>query len=171
VKFMVENPKYTLVDPLPFFPGEEESLTLRNQSVFAALEPNPTPSLLSPVLNYGRHRDVLPSVVDRMLFDQGAIGDVLLLLALATALTWIGWQRCGRDRRLTIPVIVAISAIPQGYLVWLSGGEAVGELDRLAIVTATSLRIGLWIILALAVDRLLAGDSRAVANPGSPAAV
>jgi hypothetical protein len=169
VRFVLENPHYALESPLPFFPGEEASLTLRNRSVFAALEPNPTPSLLSPVVNYGRHHAVLPSPVDRLLFDQGAIGDVLLLGLLATALTWIGWRRHGWDRRLTVPAIVAVSAIPQGYLVWLSGGEAVGELDRLAIVTAVSLRIGLWIILALAIDRLLGGQIEAIGGEPSRA--
>ena len=156
LRFVLEHPKYTFIDPLPYFPGEQESLTFRNHSPFAVLEPNPTPSLLSPVVNYGRHRNVLPSVVDKLLFDQGEIGDLLLLGALAAALTWIAWHRYGPDRRLAVPVVVVLFAIPQGYLVWLAGGEAVGELDRLSMVTAVSVRIGLWIVLALSADRLLA---------------
>ena len=48
---------------------------------------------------------------------------------------------------------MAASAIPQAYIVWLSGGEATYELDRLSMVTAVSVRIGLWLVLAVAVDR------------------
>jgi hypothetical protein len=154
LRFVAEHPKYTFVDPLPYFPGEQESFQFRNHSPFASLEPNPTPSLLSPVVNYGRHRNVLPSVVDKLLFDQGEIGDVLVLAALGVFLTAFAWRRFGPDRRIILPAIVAASAVPQGYLVWLAGGEAVGELDRLSIVTAVSLRVGLWILLALAADRL-----------------
>jgi hypothetical protein len=62
-------------------------------------------------------------------------------------------RRFGRDKRMMLPIIVAISAIPQGYFVWLFGGD--GEIDRHAIVLAVSLRIALWLMAGFALDRIL----------------
>jgi hypothetical protein len=96
---------------------------------------------------------VLPTVVQQLFWDEGQIGDVLVLAAVALGLAYAVWKRWGFDRRFILPLLLAALAIPQGYLVWLGGGEAVGELDRLSMVTAVSLRIGLWLLLAFAVDR------------------
>jgi hypothetical protein len=155
LKYVLAHPGYALINPLAYFAGEEPSLTLRNTSIFAGLEPNPTPAMLSPIVDYGRHRNVLPSVIDKFLFDQGAIGDVLLLLVASVTLAVIARRRYGPDPRLVVPVLVALASIPLGYIIWLSGGEALGELDRLSMVTAVSARIGLWIMLFVAGDRLL----------------
>ena len=70
VRFMLTHPRYTFVKPLAFFPGEQASVTRQTGPQYSPLQPNPTPSLLSPQVDYGRHRNVLPSVVDRLLFDQ-----------------------------------------------------------------------------------------------------
>jgi len=168
LQFVVEHPDYTLIDPLPFFSGERESIRHPNETLFGALQPNPTPSLLSPTVNYARHRDVLPTVVQELLWDQGQIGDVLTLAGIAFGLAFLAWKRWGPDRRVVVPVLLAALAIPQGYLVWLGGGEAVGELDRLSMVTAVSLRIGLWLLLAFAADRFMterhAGKLQAVTS-------
>ncbi len=168
LRFVLTHPRYTLIDPLPYFPGEQASLQHPNTSPFRALEPNPTPSLLSPVVNYGRHRNLLPSVVDRLLFDQGEIGDLLLLSAAAAGLFWVGRSRLGDRGVLIVPALVVASAVPQGYLVWLAGGEAVGELDRLSMVTAVSVRIGLWILVALAADRAVAARHTAAVRAPAP---
>ncbi len=168
LRFVLEHPRYTLLDPLPYFPGEEASLHNPNRSVFAALEPNPTPSLLSPVVNYGRHRNLLPSVVDRLLFDQGEVGDILMLGAVAAGLLWVGRRRKDDLGHLLLPALLVASAVPQGYLVWLAGGEAVGELDRLSMVTAVSLRIGLWIMVGLAADRALAARRSGPVRAAAP---
>jgi len=153
LRFVLEHPDYLWLKPLPFFPGEQPSLRHDSVSPFARLEPSPTPSLLSPIVNYGRHRNVLPSVVDRILFDQGEIGDILVVLGVGLTITVGAWRRFGPDPRVAVPAVAAVFVIPQAYAVWLSGGEAVGELDRLSIVNAVQLRVALWILLALAVDR------------------
>jgi len=155
LKYVLLHPGYTLIDPLAYFPGEEASLTYRNTSSFAALEPNPIPAMLSPVVDYGRHRNVLPSVVDRLLFDQGSSGDVLALLVASVGLVLVARRRFGPDPRLVVPTLVALASIPLGYIVWLSGGESLGELDRLSMVTAVLARVGLWIVVFVAADRLL----------------
>ena len=128
LRFVLTHPRYTLLDPLPYFPGEEASLQHPNKSQFKTLEPNPTPSLLSPVVNYGRHRNLLPSVVDRLLFDQGEIGDILLLVAAAGALFWAGRTRTTDRGLLLVPALVVVSAVPQGYLVWLGRRRGGGRL-------------------------------------------
>jgi hypothetical protein len=155
LRFVATHPEYTLIDPLPFLSGEQASLYHPNRAVFPSLQPDPTPSILSPNADYGRHRDVLPSVVQQFLFDQGQIGALLVLAVLGGGLAWLGWRRFGRDQRLVVPVFVTLSAIPQAYIVWLSGGEATHELDRLSITTAVSVRIGLWVLLAVAADRFV----------------
>jgi hypothetical protein len=153
LEFMLAHPDYTLLDPLPYFSGERDSIRHPNETLFGALQPNPTPSLLSPTVNYARHRDVLPTVVQQLFWDQGQIGDVLVLAGFAFGLAYLVSKRWGFDRRFLLPLLVAVLAMPQGYVVWLGGGEAVGELDRLSMVTAASVRIGLWLLLAFAADR------------------
>lgn len=155
LKYMLAHPGYVLLNPLGYFVGEQPSVTYRNTSVFARLQPSPTPAMLSPIVNYGRHRNILPSVVDRFLFDQGEVGDVLTLLAVGGSLVVISRRRFGPDSRLVVPLLTTLAAIPLGYVVWLSGGEALGELDRLSMVTAVLARIGLWIIVFVAADRLV----------------
>jgi hypothetical protein len=90
------------------------------------------------------------------LFDEGNIGLLLLLAVLDGALIWVGWRRRGWDRNWSIPLLVTLSAVPQAYIVWLSGGEATHEIDRLSMVAAVSLRIGLFTLTALALDRVVA---------------
>jgi hypothetical protein len=115
--------------------------------------PTPTPSMLSPTIEYGRHREVEPDFVSAMLFEQGQIGDLVVLVACAIAVVVASWRRSGWDRRLWVPVLVVLSAIPQGYFLSWFGG--VGELDRLSIVLATSIRIGLWVTVAIGLDSLV----------------
>jgi hypothetical protein len=150
--------RYTLWEPLASFSGEQPSLVKAPPSIYAQTQPDPTPSLLSPNANYGRHRDVLPAPIADLLFDPGQFGDVVLLGALATLAAVVGRRRYGRDRRLLIPFIVVVSTIPSGYFVWLIGGT--GERDRLAIVLAVALRIALWSILAFSLDHLLGHRTR-----------
>ena len=153
IRFVATHPSYTLLGPLPYLVGEQASLHHPNQTPFPEFQPNPTPAIFSPAVNYGRHRDVVPTVVQELLFEQGRIGSLLLLAIGGVGLAWVGWRKLGPDRRYLVPGLVTASAIPQAYIVWLSGGEATYELDRLSMVTAVSLRIGLWLILAIAVDR------------------
>ncbi len=156
-EFMLTHPVYTLWDPLPDFTGERASLNYPNTTPYTYTQPNPTPSMISPTLAYGRHRDIFPAIIDATLFEQGQIGDVVLLGAVAFALAVAARRRLGRDRRNAVPLVVAFLTIPQGYLVWLTGGD--GETDRHSIVLAATVRIGLWIMLGYALDRLLSARS------------
>lgn len=161
--FLLHHLNYTLYDPLPYFSGERTSLHEEPSDVYPGTDPNPTPSILSPTADYGRYREVIPAELTNLLFEQGQIGDVLVL-AVGTALVYLASRRrYGRDRRLVVPGLFLLSVIPQGYLVWIEGG--VGELDRLSIVTAVTARISLWTIAALCADRLVAAPSAAAPGP------
>jgi len=151
-EFLLEHPAYTLLDPLPDFSGELASINWPNRTAYAYTQPNPSPSMLSPTANYGRHRDVLPSVIQDLLFQQGQIGDVLLLAVGAFGLAWVARRKLGSDSRMWVPFIAIAFAIAQGYLVWFAGDA---EIDRHAIVLATTARIGLWIVAGYALDRLI----------------
>jgi hypothetical protein len=160
LEFLVTHPRYTFLDPLPYITGEEPSLVVPALPP-EALRPNPTPSFLSPTADWARHREVLPRVVQDLLFEQGQIGDVLLLGGVAIALAVVAWRRHGRDRRLLVPAVVLLTVVPHIFVVWLGSAT---ELDRHALIIAVSLRIALWIVLACALDRLL------VAGPSSSSA-
>jgi len=149
-EFLLEHPAYTLLDPLPDFSGELASINWPNRAPYAYTQPNPTPSMLSPAANYGRHRDVLPSAIQDLLFQQGQIGDVLLLAFGAFGVAWVARSKLGPASRMWVQFITIALAIAQGYQC-LAGNA---EIDRHAIVLAVTARIGLWMVAAYALDRL-----------------
>jgi hypothetical protein len=151
-EFLLTHPRYALWEPLADVGGESASLTTRTNSPTPTLQPEPSPSLLSPTVAYGRHRQVLPTVVESFLFEQGQIGDLLVLIAVTGGVTWVVWRRRALNRKFVVPGLVVLSAVPQFYTVWL--GDPL-ELDRHAMVLAVSVRIGLWILLAYGLDRVL----------------
>lgn len=154
VRFVLSHPDYTLFAPLPYLSGEESSLHAQTPDPYS-LGPNPKGSIFSPSVTYGRIRRILPSPIDDFLFDQGNVGLLLLLAGFAAGLTWTQWKRGGWDRRWTVPLLLVVSALPQAYVIWLSGGETTHEIDRLSMITAVSLRVGVWVLVAVALDRLL----------------
>ena len=153
VLFVLSHPDYTLLGALPYFSGEKPSLLVAPNPVYASIQPDPTPSLLSPDANWARHRSVLPAVIEELLFQQGQFGDVLALASVGGLLLVVARRYRRRDSRLWVPGMLAASVIPQVYLVFLTGG--VGELDRLAMPVAVSARIALWLIVGFAADRIL----------------
>ena len=157
LRFVLTHPAYTLRGPLPYFVGKRPS---EDYARAFGISQRRVMSLLSPDADYGVHRAVVPWPIQWVVFRPGYAFDLLGLAVFALAATLLTCLRWGFDRRLWVPLLVVASAIPQGYLVWLGGGEAVAELDRLSVVLAVSVRIGVWIILAVAVDRLVNRRSR-----------
>jgi hypothetical protein len=158
IDFMATHLRYTLWEPLASFSGEQPSLVTLPPATYAQTQPDPTPSLLSPNANYGRHRDVLPAPIADLLFDPGQFGDVVVLGALGAIAATLARRKYGRDRRLLVPLLIVASTIPHGYFVWLVGAN--GEQDRVAVVLAVALRVALWSILACSIDRLVRGSTR-----------
>jgi hypothetical protein len=154
--FMFEHPGYTLLGPLPYLSGEKTSLF--EPASVNSTQPYPVPSMLSPTADYGRYREVVPSVIQDLWFEQGQIGDVILLAVLAVGANVVAWRRMGRDGRLVVPACVVGLVLLHHYFLWLT--SAPPELDRQSITQAVALRIALWIGLACGVDRLLAGRPR-----------
>jgi hypothetical protein len=150
-KFVLAHPGPQILGWLADLSGEQPSLTVSPPPPIFA-QPNPSPSLLSPDANYGRHREVLPEVVQDLLFQQGQIGDVIALAAAASGLAIMSRRKTGHDERLTIPAWALALALVQTAIIWVS---AVTELDRLGMVPAVTIRIALWTIVACSLDRLL----------------
>jgi hypothetical protein len=156
LNFMLSHPRYTLTGVLPYLSGEQPSLT-QPALPPAALSPDATPSLLSPDTDWARHRDVLPRVVQDLLFERGTVGDLIALSIAAFTLVGFAWKRHGWDRRFLVPGIVVASVLPHIYVVWLTSAT---ELDRHAVDIAVSARIGLWLLAAYALDRLVSTPER-----------
>jgi hypothetical protein len=155
--FVLDHPGYTLLGPLPYLSGEKTSLQVPSPPANTP-QVYPVSSMLSPTANYGRHREVLPSVLENVWFEQGQIGDVIALAVLAVGVTVAAWRRSGRDARLVVPACTVGLVLIHHYFVWLT--SAPPELDRQAMTQAVALRIALWIGLACGVDRLLVGRPR-----------
>jgi hypothetical protein len=155
--FVVQHPGYTFLGPLPYLSGEKTSLQVASPPTNTP-QVYPVASMLSPTANYGRHREVLPSVLEGLWFEQGQIGDVIVLAVLAVSVNVAAWRRSGRDGRLVVPACTAGLVLVHHYFVWLT--SAPPELDRQAMAQAVALRIALWIALACGVDRLLAARPR-----------
>ena len=159
IEFVLAHPRYALWEPLADVGGEPSSLSTQTTSPTPTLQPEPTPSLLSPTVAYGRHRQVLPTVIEIFLFEQGQIGDLVVLITATGAVMFVLWRRRALSRIDVVPGIVVLSAVPQFYAVWL--GDLL-ELDRHAMVLAVSFRIGLWTLLAFGLDRLLLDRERGI---------
>jgi hypothetical protein len=99
---------------------------------------------------------VLPRVIEDLLFEQGQIGDLLLLAGGTFALILVAWRRRPWDHRLVVPALVIASVIPHAYIVWLGSAT---EIDRHALMVASSARIALWIAAAFALDRIITKGS------------
>jgi hypothetical protein len=150
-KFVLTHPVPQIYGWLADLSGEKPSLK-EPPLPSILVQPNPSPSLLSPDANYGRHREVLPEVIQNLLFQQGQIGDVILLAIGAAGLTVVARRKTGRDARLVIPTLVVALALLQTGVIWLS---AATELDRLGMMPAVATRIALWTIVACSLDRLV----------------
>ncbi|MGN6473962.1 MAG: hypothetical protein ACTHK4_10005 [Mycobacteriales bacterium] len=151
-EYLLSHPRYTLWEPLAAVSGERPSLLVRAPS--QVLTPNPTPSLLSPTANYGRHRDLVPDPISGLLFEQGQIGDVIALGLLAAWLAVFARRRRVLDTRAGVPLTALALCVPEIYIIWLADPI---ELDRHAVVLAVVVRIALWCLAAVAADGLLAG--------------
>jgi hypothetical protein len=157
VQFLASHLRYTLAGPLPFITGEEPSRWVPAPDP-TRLSLDPTPSFVSPNVNWARHREVLPRFLQDLLFTPGQSADVIFLGIVAIGLAVVAWRRKVADRRLLVPTVVLATVLPHIYIVWLGSAT---ELDRHALTIAVSLRIALWLMAAYALDALL------VASPAS----
>lgn len=150
-RFLATHPWYTFTEPLDDLVGVRRSY---------GDPPAPKPVMLSPAEGYGSARAVIPEPIEQLLFDPGHTGTVLSVLGVVGA--WSIVARRDRDRRWAVSLgLVAVSVAS------LVGGwhGATPELDRLAIVGAVALRLGLLLQLGLLVDATLARRATSPAPP------
>ncbi len=157
-QFLVTHPSYTLTHALPYITGEEPTQTHPAPEPFQ--NPDLVTSFVSPSANWARHREVVPRLVQDVLFTPGQSADVTTLGAVAIGLALVARKRKLLDRRLLVPTVVLGTVLPHIYVVWLTSAT---ELDRHALIVASSLRIALWLMAAYSLDALLG------AQPASPA--
>ena len=81
-------------DHCPTLSGEKASLQVPSPPANTP-QVYPVASMLSPTANYGRHREVLPSVLQGLWFEQGQIGDVIVLAVLAVGVNVEGVAQNG----------------------------------------------------------------------------
>ncbi len=145
VRYLALHPWDTLTDPL-------ESL-VSDRPPFADKERGDEVMLASPD-RYGVGREVLPEVVEDLLFGPGQAGVVVFVFVGVVGLTAWEWRRRGADRRWTIPLVVLGLQIPALIAVYHS---STAELGRLALPSAVLIRITLLVQLGLLVERRVSG--------------
>lgn len=153
-RYLVTHPWYTLTEPLDDLVSERPSY---------GDEGEPGPTMLSPADGYGSARPVVPELVEQVLFSPGATGTIVAALALVLGWTVAWWRR--RERRWGVPlalVLVSLASLVSGW------HGATPELNRLAIVAAVALRVGLLLQLGLLVEAARAGrrDRRRATGEG-----
>lgn len=149
-RYLVTHPWYSLTEPL------DDLVSVRRSY---GDEPAPEVVMLSPPDGYGAARQIIPEPVEQILFDPGSAGTVLSLLAAVGVASLI--RRRDRDGRWMLALgTMAISVL--SMIVGWHG--AAPELNRLALVAAVSLRIGLVLQGALLVEGWL--ESRSYPRTG-----
>jgi hypothetical protein len=127
-----------------------------DRAAFGDLE-RPDDVLLATPDAYGVAREVLPDPVERLLFDPGRAGGVLLLLAVVLAVTGYRARTAGFDPRWTVPLAILLVQWPALAAVWHTSTV---ELGRLGLPSALLVRIALWVQAALLLDGWLGRPRR-----------
>jgi hypothetical protein len=113
--------------------------------------------ILSMPDSYGVGREVIPEVVEDVLFEPGHAGTLVFGVLAVLAATLHRAASRGPDRRWAVPLVALLLQWPALVLVWHTSTV---ELGRLALPSAVLLRAALLAQAALLVDAWLA-DRRA----------
>jgi len=147
--YLLHHPLYTLGQPLE---SAKTSATFSSPDRLTALY---TPQLAGYDSESVRgthphyYRWRIPRSVQNVFWPHrpGRLG-LELLVVLAIALVAIALRR-GRDWRFAVALVVILAVYPQLVVVWHFSGQ---EVDRHALTPATEVRIGMALMLAIAVD-------------------
>lgn len=155
-RFLLTHPWYALTEPLEDFVADRPSY---------ADPPRVDETMLSTAEAYGSARQMLPEPLDRVLWDPGGTGTILLALVVVLGTTAWRWRIDGWDERWLVPLLAIVLQWPALTVVWHA---STAELGRLALISAVALRIGLLVQVALLLDDWLM--YRRVSDPesGSP---
>ena len=100
---------------------------------------------------------MLPGAVEELLFGPGKTGALVVLAVVALVLLVVVNARTGGDRRRHVPVLVAMAALVYVGLAWHG---SVFEPGRHAMPAAVAVRVGLFALLAVVVDRFATEGAR-----------
>jgi hypothetical protein len=153
-RFLLTHPWYSLTEPLEDFVADRPSY---------ADPPRVDETMLSTAEAYGSARQVLPEQVDRLLWDPGGTGTLLLALIVVLAATAWSWRMHGWDERWLVPLLAIVLQWPALTVVWHA---STAELGRLALISAVALRIGLLVQAALLIDTWLPPAAYGVPDGG-----
>jgi hypothetical protein len=149
-RFLLSHPRYLFFEPWP------DLLGVRNTSLEP---PSVTGVLLSPTLSYGRSHPVIPDTLESLLWGRREAGIVAVGLVALGGLAVLSERRwrpselvAGLGPARTVAAVGLLVSIGHLLLVWHASAN---ELDRLAMVPATTLHSCLIILLAVTLDRRL----------------
>jgi hypothetical protein len=139
-RFLLTHPWFALTEPLDDFVADQESWLD---------EPRGDDVMLATPDPYGSTRQLVPEQLERLVFDPGNSGTIVVALAAVLAATIHRWRRSGWDRRWLVPLAMIGLQWPALTVVWHA---STAELGRLALVSALLLRIGMIVQAALVAD-------------------
>lgn len=157
--YLLHHPLFTLTGPLRNRPSFSDGPTT----------PNRLGALYTPHLGYEKStpRRRLPVVVQDWLLAPGRPSILAGWLVLAAALSAFAAWAIHASRLWLVPLTASLATYPQFVVVW-NGDEH--EVDRHALVPATTLRLGAALLLAFALDGLVREFlERRRSRPVSPA--
>lgn len=143
-RYLVEHPWYALTAPFDDY--------VSDRPPFGELG-RPDDVMLASPDSYGVGRQVLPALVEELLFEPGQAGLVVFALAATLVLTVVAWRRRGPERRWLVPLVALAVQWPALTVVWHA---STAELGRLALPSALVIRVALVVQLALLLDAWLA---------------
>lgn len=152
-RFLLTHPWYALTEPLDDFIADKESWLD---------EPRGDDVMLATDDPYGSTRQLVPEQLERLVFDPGNSGTIVVAIVAVLALTAFRWRRNGWDQQWLVPLAMIGLQWPALTVVWHA---STAELGRLALVSALLLRIGL-IVQAALVAQAWCGDTATIAARG-----
>ena len=156
-RFLLTHPWYALTEPLDDFVADKESWLD---------EPRGDDVMLATDDPYGSTRQLVPEPLERLVFDPGNSGTIVVAFLAVLALTFYRWVRVGWEQRWLVPLLMVGLQWPALTVVWHA---STAELGRLALVSALLLRIGLIVQAALVADGWFADRlSEEVGPSGEP---
>ena len=155
-RYLVEHPWYALTAPLESYVSDRPpfgELTRTDEVMLASAD------------SYGIGRQVLPSVVEELLFEPGQAGVVVFALALAGLLTWVRWRAGGPDTRWLLPLATVAVQAAALTVVWHA---STAELGRLALPSALLVRCAVVLQLGLLLDTWLSERAAPMSDDAEP---
>ncbi len=151
--YLLTHPGYTLIAPLH---GRQQTLYSTPRNVVSLVDPS-----IAGYNDNASHRFLpLPKQAERILFPRGVVLVCALLLLVLAGAGLVAW-RAGPGLVWLVPLGILLTTYPHFLVAWHQSGV---EVDRHAVEAALLLRLGVFLLATMAVDRAL--SNRAGTTPG-----